>query len=229
MVRRAEEQSIDVPGAAAVPWRFGGSVPQPRRAIAVAADAIADFVLEPGGGTTPHLGGDSFNAARTLGRLGLRPVFIGRVSRDRYRRALRGALEQSGVSLDRVVATDDPIEQSGVSLDGVVATDDPTTFARIEIDEYGAASCRFHIDGTSMAGLLPEEARAAMPDRAADGLGRQDLADFDAVLRTAEFAALVAARTCGWAGADPYEERSAAPGGGASGAPRRVDAEWCSA
>ena len=124
MVRRAEEQSINVPGAAAVPWRFGGSVPQSRRAIAVAAEAIVDFVLEPGGGTTPHPGGGSFNAARTLGRLGLRPVFIGRVSRDRYGRALRGALEQSGVRLD-----------------GVVATDDPTRFARIEIDEHGWQTC----------------------------------------------------------------------------------------
>jgi sugar/nucleoside kinase (ribokinase family) len=154
MVRRAEVQSINVPGAAAVPWRLGDSVPQSRPAIAVAAEAIVGFVLEPGGGTTPHLRGGSFNAARTLGRLGLRPVFIGRVSRARYGRALGDALEQSGVSLD-----------------GVVATDDPTTFARIEIDEYGAARCRFHIEGTSMAGLLPEEARAAMPDRAADRLG----------------------------------------------------------
>lgn len=145
MVRRAEEQSINVPGAAAVPWRFAAAVPQARRPIAVAAEAIVDFVLEPGGGTTPHLGGGSFNAARTLGRLGLRPVFIGRMSRDRYGRALRGALEQSGVSLD-----------------GVVATDDPTTFARIEIDEYGAASCRFYIERTSMAGLA-----GADPPRAA--------------------------------------------------------------
>ena len=47
----------------------------------------------------------------------------------------------------------------------------------------------------------------------ADGLGRQDLGDFDAVLRTAEFAALVAARTCERAGA----RASARRGGGRDG------------
>jgi fructokinase len=149
MVKRGEEQAINVPGAAAVPHRSGAGVPEAGRAIAVAGEAIVDFVLEPGGGTTPHLGGGSFNAARTLGRLGLQPVFIGRLSRDRHGRALRDALGESGVSLD-----------------GVIATDDPTTFARVEFDADGIADWRFYIDGTSMAGLMPEEARAAMPDRA---------------------------------------------------------------
>ena len=107
-------------------------------------------MLEPGGGTTAHLGGGSFNAARTLGRLGMRPVFIGRLSSDRYGHALRTALEESGVKLD-----------------GIVTTDDPTTFARVEIDGYGTASYRFYIEGTSTAGLLPEEARSAMPARPA--------------------------------------------------------------
>jgi fructokinase len=337
MVRRCEEQATDVPAAAPAPCRFDGAVPPAGCAIAVAGEAIVDLVLEPGGDTTLHLGGGSFNAARTLGRLGLRPAFIGRLSSDRYGRALRGALEESGVSLD-----------------GVVATDDPTTFARVEVDAGGTTSCRFYIEGTSMAGLLPEEARTAMPDRAvalhvgghgvavephasaiatlvgeagpetlvlvdpncrdgvarartvycdrlrdlmcladvvkaseedfayldpdrtpyqtaralldcgpavvlltdgsrgatvmtaryeelvearsvevvdtigsgdafgaawlggwvADGFGRQDLGDFEAVLRAAEFAALVAARTCERAGAEP--PRAA-----------KVDAEWC--
>lgn len=326
-----------MPGAAASPSEFGGAIPQAGRAIAVAGEAIVDFVLEPDGDTTPPLSGGSFNAARTLGRLGLGPVFIGRVSTDPYGRALRAALEESGVSVD-----------------GVVATDDPTMFARVELDAGGVPSRRFYIEGTSMAGLLPEEARAAMPNRVvavhvgglglavepqasaiaalvrevgpetlvlvdpncrdgvarartpyrdrlldlmcladvvkaseeelayldpdrtpnqtsrallergpavvlltngshgatvltaryeatveaasgdvvdtlgagdafgagwlggwvADGLGRQDLGDFDAVLRTAEFAALVAARACERAGAQP--PRAA-----------KVEAEWC--
>ena len=128
------------------------------RPIAVAGEAIVDFVLEPGGGTTPHLGGGSFNAARTLGRLGLRPVFIGRLSNDAYGHALRRALEESGVNLD-----------------GIVGTEEPTTFARVELDGGGKPSYRFYIEGTSTAGLLPDEARLAMPlDAAAvhvDGLG----------------------------------------------------------
>lgn len=247
MVIRGEEGSINVPGTAAVPSALGSVVSPAPRAIAVAGEAIVDFLLESGGGTTPQLGGGSFNAARTLGRLGLRPVFVGRLSSDRYGNALREALEESGVSLD-----------------GIVATDDPTTFARVEIDAYGAASYRLYLEGTSMAGLLPEEARAAMPERpaalivgglglavepqasaidtvvrdagpetlvlvvkapsvevvdtvgagdvfgaawlgawVADGLGRQDLGEFEAILRAAEFAALVAARTCERAGAEP--------------------------
>src|SRR5579872_6721394 len=107
MVRRGEERFISVPGAAAVPCRFPGTAPAAGRAIVVAGEAMVDLVLEPGGGTTPRLGGGSFNVARTLGRLGLWPIFIGRLSSDRYGRALRGTLEESGVSLDGVVATDD--------------------------------------------------------------------------------------------------------------------------
>jgi fructokinase len=128
------------------------------RPIAVAGEAIVAFVLEPGGGTTPHLGGGSFTAARTLGRLGLRPVFIGRLSTDRYGRALRRALDESGVDLI-----------------GIVSTDEPTTFARVERDGNGTPSYRFYVEGTSTAGLLPDEARLAMPHDAAalhvDGLG----------------------------------------------------------
>ena len=61
MVRRGEEHSINVPDATAVPSAFSGGVPQAGRAIAVAGEAIVDFVLEPGGGTSPRLGGGSFN------------------------------------------------------------------------------------------------------------------------------------------------------------------------
>lgn len=114
--------------------------------IAVAGEALVDLVLEPEGHTTPQLSGASFNAARTLGRLGLRPVFVGRVSRDAYGEALR-----------------EELKRSGVLADGILATDAPTTFARVELDRDGAASYRFYIDGTSSPGLLPHEARAAMP------------------------------------------------------------------
>jgi fructokinase len=113
--------------------------------IAVAGEALVDLVLESDGRTTAHLGGGSFNAARTLGRLGLRPLFVGRLSRDQYGQALRAGLKESGVSLG-----------------AVVSTDDPTTFARVEIDAAGVASYRFYIDGTSSAGLLPHEALAAI-------------------------------------------------------------------
>jgi fructokinase len=150
MARRGEEQSINVHCAASV-LRAGARVAhEAGRAVVVTGDALVDFVLEADGGTTANLGGGSFNAARTLGRLGLRPLFIGRVSSDRYGCALRAALEESGVRLD-----------------GVVPTHDPTTFARVEVDGYGAANYRLYVQGTSAAGLLPGEARAAMPPRPA--------------------------------------------------------------
>ena len=114
--------------------------------IAVAGEALVDVVLEPGGTTTRHLGGGSYNTARTIGRLGLAPVFVGRISSDVSGRALRSGLSESGVRLD-----------------GVVVTDDPTTFALVQLDGHGAASYRFYADGTSISGLLPEQARTAMP------------------------------------------------------------------
>jgi fructokinase len=118
--------------------------------IAVAGEALVDLVLELDGRATSHAGGGSFNTARTLGRLGLRPVFVGRISLDASGRALRAELAESGVRLD-----------------GIVTTDDPTTFARVEIDRNGGAGYRFYADGTSSPGLKPEEARAAMPPGAA--------------------------------------------------------------
>jgi fructokinase len=115
------------------------------KVIAVAGEALVDLVLEPGGRATSHLGGGPFNAARTLGRLGLRPLFIGRLGCDAHGRALR-----------------DELRASGVRLDGIVTTDDPTTFARVDVDGAGDARYRFYIDGTSAPGLLPHEAHAAM-------------------------------------------------------------------
>lgn len=159
MARRGEEQAISVPGVAASLRPCATVVPpSAARPIAVAGGALVDFVLEPDGSATPRLGGGSFNAARTLGRLGLRPVFIGRLSSDRYGIALRAALRESGVNLD-----------------GIVGSNAPTTFARVEVDGDGTASSRFYVDGTSTAGLLADEARVAMPRDAAalhvDGLG----------------------------------------------------------
>ena len=55
--------------------------------------------------------------------------------------------------------------QDGVALDCVVATDDPTTLALAELDEEGAATYRFYVDGTSVPGLTPEAALATLPER----------------------------------------------------------------
>ena len=95
-----------------------------------------------------HLGGGPFNCARTLGRLEQPVAYLGRVSSDRFGARLR---EQP--------------EADGVSLEAVVATDDPTTLALAELDADGAANYRFYHDGTSVPGLTVEDALAALPDR----------------------------------------------------------------
>lgn len=144
MVKPGEEQQRGSEQADACPCV--ADVTSASQVIAIAGEALVDFVLEPDGRATPHLGGGSFNTARTIGRLGLQPVFIGRLSEDRYGRALRHGLEQSGVRLD-----------------GVVPTHDPTTFARVEVDGEGMLRRRFYLERTSSAGLMPDEARDVMP------------------------------------------------------------------
>ncbi|HET8979746.1 MAG TPA: PfkB family carbohydrate kinase [Solirubrobacteraceae bacterium] len=106
--------------------------------VAVAGEALVDIVLESGGRTRTFLGGGAYNAARTLGRLGLHPLFVGRISRDAHGTALRLGLAEADVSLN-----------------GIVLTDDPTTFARVEVDAQGVAKYRFYLAGTSSAGLEP--------------------------------------------------------------------------
>src|SRR5262249_60159858 len=47
----------------------------------------------------PGPGGGPFNTARTIGRLGLAPAFLGRLSRDGFGDQLRARLDQDGVTL----------------------------------------------------------------------------------------------------------------------------------
>ena len=148
MFKRGEEESINAPSAAALPCSPTAAIPRAGRAIAVAGEAIVDFVLEPGGGTTPHLGG----------------LFVQRGSHARPARVAAG-VHRAAIERPVRERSSHALEESGVNLDGIVMTDDPTTFARVEIDGYGTASYRFYIEGTSTAGLLPEEARSAMPAR----------------------------------------------------------------
>jgi fructokinase len=104
--------------------------------IVVAGEALVDLVPGDGGMLAAHLGGGPFNAARAVARLGGRAAYLGRVSGDRFGRALRCALQDDGVELGLVVETDDP-----------------TTLALAEVDAGGHARYRFYIDGTSVPGL----------------------------------------------------------------------------
>jgi fructokinase len=114
--------------------------------IVVGGEALVDLVAGAGDDLAAHLGGGPFNCARTLGRLERPVAYLGRISSDRF-----------GVRLREQLAAD------GVSLDAVVDTDDPTTLALAEVDDAGAATYRFYVEGTSAPGLTPEAALSALP------------------------------------------------------------------
>ena len=114
--------------------------------IVVGGEALVDLVAGGEGELAAHLGGGPFNCARTLGRLEQPVAYLGRLSKDRFGAQLRERLREDGVSLDMVVETEDP-----------------TTLALAELDEDGAATYRFYSGGTSVPGLTPEAALAAMP------------------------------------------------------------------
>ena len=111
--------------------------------ILVAGEALVDLIVEPSGALTAHTGGGPYNAARTLGRLGAPVAYVGRLSSDAFGRRLRAGLEADGVRL----AVPHPTEQ-------------PTTLAVAELDEHGAATYRFYLEGTSAAGLVDGDVEA---------------------------------------------------------------------
>jgi fructokinase len=116
--------------------------------IVVGGEALVDLVAGGGGELAAHLGGGPFNCARTLGRLEQPVAYLGRISADRF-----------GVQMRR------QLEEDAVSLECVVATEDPTTLALAEIDAAGAATYRFYMGGTSAPGLTEEDAFAVLPER----------------------------------------------------------------
>lgn len=109
--------------------------------IVVAGEALVDLVIRPDGSVSAELGGGPFNVARTVGRLGLDAAFLGCISTDRFG--------------TRLV---DQLRADGVRPDLIVRTEAPTTLAAAELDEGGAASYRFYIDGTSAPAVseIPE-------------------------------------------------------------------------
>ncbi len=112
------------------------------RVIVVAGEALVDLVIDPDGMVAAALGGAPFNTARTCGRLGAQVAFLGSISIDRF-----GTLLAARLDADRV------------ATDHVVRLDLPTTLAAAELNEHGAASYRFYIQGTSAPALsmVPDE------------------------------------------------------------------------
>lgn len=109
--------------------------------IVVAGEALVDLVIDADGVVTAAVGGAPFNTARACGRLGADVAFIGVLSVDRFGSMMAAQLERDGVAVDELVRLDLP-----------------TTLAAAELDDDGAATYRFYIQGTSAPAL------AAVPD-----------------------------------------------------------------
>jgi fructokinase len=113
--------------------------------IVVAGEALIDLIVAGDGGVRAVPGGGPFNTARTVARLGVPCSFLGCLSTDRFGQRLRLALADDGVDLD-----------------AALTSDAPTTLAVAELDERGAATYRFYLEGTS-APALAEGARLPTP------------------------------------------------------------------
>lgn len=115
--------------------------------IAVVGEALIDLLVDHDGRVSARPGGGPFNTARTLGRLGGRPVFLGRLSADSFGQRLQASLRQDGVML----AVTQP-------------ADAPTTLAVVDVDAAGAPRYRFYLAGTSAGALDHALLSAALPD-----------------------------------------------------------------
>jgi fructokinase len=114
--------------------------------IMVIGEALIDLVADHDGRLVARPGGGPFNTARTVGRLGLAPVFLGRLSQDGFGHMLRGRLDTDGVTV-------------GVPQ----LTDAPTTLAVVDVSPAGAPRYRFYLADTSSAALDYRLLSAAVP------------------------------------------------------------------
>lgn len=115
--------------------------------ITVAGEALIDLVIDASGSVTAVPGGASFNAARTIARLGGDCQYLGKLSDDAFGEQLRASLERAGVR----IAVPDP-------------TPAPTTLAIARLDALGAAEYKFYLGGTSAAELTPADVPAELLD-----------------------------------------------------------------
>jgi fructokinase len=118
--------------------------------ITIVGEALIDLVAERDGRVVAQPGGGPCNTARTIGRLGESPIFIGRLSRDTFGGLLRDRLTEDGVTL----AVPQP-------------ADAPTTLAVVELDAARAPHFLFHLAGTAASALDHTLISASFPERAA--------------------------------------------------------------
>ena len=111
--------------------------------ITVLGEALVDIIVDQAGEVTSVVGGAPLNTARTVARLGVPSTFLGGVSTDSF-----------GSRIMRLLAAD------GVTLGLGAQVPEPTTLAIAALDEGGAATYRFLMEGTSAAAVTPEMALA---------------------------------------------------------------------
>ncbi len=104
-----------------------------------------DVIVDMDGEVTSVVGGAPLNTARAIARLGIPATFLGGVSTDSFGRRIMRVLEGDGVRLG--LGTQVP---------------EPTTLAIAQIDEGGAATYRFLMEGTSSAAVTPQMALVHM-------------------------------------------------------------------
>ena len=114
--------------------------------IVVAGESLIDLIVGADGRVEAIPGGGQYNVARTIGRLGHSVAYLGRLSTDRFGQALRERLVRDGVDCRLVQSTDAP-----------------TTLAVAELDESGAATYHFYLDGTSAPGLSDDGLADGLP------------------------------------------------------------------
>ena len=115
--------------------------------VTVVGEALIDVIVDPTGHvSTSVVGGAPLNTARTLARLGVPTAFLGGVSTDSF-----------GQRIMRLLIDD------GVAYGLGSAVPSPTTLAIAQLDEHGAATYRFMMDGTSACDVTPERGLAAVP------------------------------------------------------------------
>lgn len=116
--------------------------------ITVIGEALVDIIVDARGEVTSVVGGGPLNTARTVARLGVESSFLGGVSTDPFGQRIMRLLEKDGVGL-------------GLG----VQVPEPTTLAIAQIDESGAATYRFMLDGTSAATVTAQMALAHVDAR----------------------------------------------------------------
>lgn len=122
-------------------------------AIAVIGEALIDLIVGRDGDIAPRPGGGPLNTARTLARLGVPPVFCGRLSGDRFGRMLRAGLDKDGVPC-------------GIPAPGGL----PTTLTVADVGEDGAARYGFYLSGTAAADVDYQTLRDAVHAASRSGL-----------------------------------------------------------